>query len=59
MSATTSRPVQPGGRHDDVLAALKGAADARTLAEIADQLRMHPSTARFRSLQMRELICTQ
>jgi len=47
MSATTSRPVQSGGRRDDVLAALKGAADARTIAEIADQLGMHPNTARF------------
>jgi predicted ArsR family transcriptional regulator len=36
-----------GGRREDVLAALRGAAGAMSIAEIANQLEVHPNTVRF------------
>jgi predicted ArsR family transcriptional regulator len=36
-----------GGRREDVLAALRGATSAMTIAEIADHLGVHPNTVRF------------
>ncbi|MGZ8812844.1 MAG: helix-turn-helix transcriptional regulator [Mycobacterium sp.] len=38
---------QPSGRREDVLAALRGAAGALTIVEIAEQLDVHPNTVRF------------
>jgi len=40
-------PEELGGRREDVLAAVRGAASAVTIAEIADQLGVHPNTVRF------------
>ncbi|ORB65139.1 transcriptional regulator [Mycolicibacterium tusciae] len=44
---TVSSMSQPSGRREDVLAALRGAADAMTIANIAEQLEVHPNTVRF------------
>jgi predicted ArsR family transcriptional regulator len=37
----------PGGRREDVLAAVRGAASTMTIAAIANQLGVHPNTVRF------------
>jgi predicted ArsR family transcriptional regulator len=47
MSATKRPSEQSGGPRDDVLAVLRGAASAMTIAEISDQLGVHPNTVRF------------
>lgn len=44
---TVSATSQRSGRREDVLAALRGAASAMTIVEIADQLGVHPNTVRF------------
>jgi predicted ArsR family transcriptional regulator len=38
---------QPSGRREDVLAALRDAADALTIVDITEQLEVHPNTVRF------------
>ncbi len=38
---------QPSGRREDVLAALRDAAGAMTIVDIAEQLEVHPNTVRF------------
>ena len=47
MSATKSRSEESGSRREDVLAALRGGANAMTIVAIADQLAVHPNTVRF------------
>jgi len=44
---TVSASSQRSGRREDVLAAMRGAASATTIVEIADQLGVHPNTVRF------------
>lgn len=44
---TVSSASQPSGRREDVLAALRGAADALTIVDIAEKLEVHPNTVRF------------
>ena len=47
MSATSRPSDESGGRREDVLAAVRGAASAMTITAIADQLGVHPNTVRF------------
>lgn len=47
MSATTGPSEEVGGRRQDVLAVLRGAASTMTITEISDQLGVHPNTVRF------------
>lgn len=47
MSATSSPSEESGGRREDVLAAVRDATSAMTIAELADQLGVHPNTVRF------------
>lgn len=47
MADAIDSPSGTGGRREDVLAALRGAAGAMTIAAIADQLGVHPNTVRF------------
>jgi predicted ArsR family transcriptional regulator len=40
-------PPAPTGRREDVLHALRSATEARTIASLATELRLHPNTVRF------------
>lgn len=44
---TVSSVSQPSGRREGVLAALRDATDAMSIANLAEQLEVHPNTVRF------------